>query len=309
MNYVPKRSEKINTGVKRVRLIKHVSFIYNVYKGGEIMAKTKNILLNWNNKTLERLANHLHYSEGRMSKENIISTGTKTLFYQLKKGGYIEEVSHSKGVFKVTDKFKRQYNTHIHPEARWGGSGSNYHAEGMNQIIKMLPTQVVEEHRIQTEEMLKEQFKIERTTKEYNERLAGLKESYSLQREELVQAFQKGEISKGEYVLQEERITFQESVLKSEKPVSVADLSVQLHKEELEVFREALLSRVQEDAHNQRIWENAANQLQHIEYTTQEQVEVCIEVITDQYSSTHIQTKLNYQMLCQKLVILVPSPR
>ena len=272
------------------------------------MAKAKNISLNWKNKTLERLANSLHYSEGRMSKENIIAIGTKTLFYQLKKGGYIKEVSNSKGVFKVTDKFKRQYNTHIHPETRWGGSGSNYHAEGMHQVIKMLPTQVVEEHRIQTEEMLKEQFKRERITKDYNERLVGLKESYSLQREELVQAFQKGEISRGEYVLQEESIHFQESVLESENPVSVADLSVQLHKEEIEVFRETLLSRAQEDIANQRIWENAAAQLQHIEYTTQEQVEVCIEVITEQYSSAHIQTKLNYQTLCQKLVILVPSP-
>lgn len=96
--------------------------------------------------------------------------------------------------------------------------------------------------------------------------------------------------------------------MESENPVSVADLSVQLHKEEIEVFRETLLGRAQEDIANQRIWENAATQLQHIEYTTQEQVEVCIEVITEQYSSAHIQTKLNYQTLCQKLVILVPSP-
>lgn len=258
---------------------------------------------------MERLANHLHYSEGRMSKENMIVTGTKTLFYQLKKGGYIEEVGHSKEVFKVTDKFKRQYNTHIHSDARWGGSGSSYHAEGMNQVIRLLPAQVVEEHRIQTEEMLKDSFKIERITKEYNERLEELKESYRLQREELVKAFQKGELSKGECILQEEKINFQEKVLGSEKAVSVADLSVQLDKEEVEAFREALLSRAHEDNHNQRIWESAAAQLQHIEYTTQEQVEICIEVITDQYSSAHIQTKVNYQTLCQKIVILVPSPR
>ena len=273
------------------------------------MAKTKSVPLNWNNKTLGKLANHLHYSEGRMSKENIIATGTKTLFYQLKKGGYIEEVNHSKGVFRVTDQFKRQYNIHIHPEARWGSSGSTYHAEGMNQIIRMLPTQVVEEHRIQTEEMLKEHFKIERVTKEYNERLELLKERYRLQREELAQGLQKGELSKGEYILKEEKINFQEKVLESDNAVSVADLSVQMCREEVQAFREALLSRAQEDVHHQRAWESAAAQLQHIEYTTQEQVEVCIEVTTDQYSSTHIQTKLNYQTLCQKLVILVPSPR
>lgn len=103
------------------------------------MAKKQIVELNWNNKSLVNAVHYLHYCEGRLSKEELIKQGTKTLFYQLKKGGYIKEVENSKEMIKATDKLKCQYAIHANPSATWGGPVSNIHSKGMAQAVSLLP--------------------------------------------------------------------------------------------------------------------------------------------------------------------------
>lgn len=273
------------------------------------MSKKETIKLNWNNEKLERVGNYLHYSEGRLSKVDLIKQGTKTLFYQLKKGGYIREVENSKNMFKATEKFKRQYKSNINVNAQWGGAGSSIHAAGMTRIVKLLPERVVGEHSIKTEESLKEELRAFKKTEAFKDQIAIEKANYEFFRDKAMYDYEEKNISRAEYELRMERAKFLENVLMNDKGISVPDMEATLHKEEVTELRERLeeMAGLSESYKEQGCWLRAAHTLKMIEQTSESTVSIGIEVITKSYSDVEIQAKMNYATICDKIIILVPA--
>ncbi len=274
------------------------------------MSKSEKMKLNWNNQTLVNVGNYLHYSEGRLDKEELIKQGTKTLFYQLKKSGYIKEVENSRNMFKATEKFKRQYRSNVNSGATWGGAGSSNHASGMAQIVKLLPERVVRDHSIKTEEALKEELRDFKETEIFKNRVEEQKDNYTFFRDKAARDYDEKIISRAEYELKLERARFLENVLADDKGVSVVDMETVLHKEEVAVLREKLeeMSQLANSEREKGYWIRAVNVLKLVESTVDvTTISIGIEVVTSNYSDADIQAKMNYATLCDKIIILVPA--
>lgn len=273
------------------------------------MSKKESIKLNWSNPKLVNMANMLHYSEGRLDKGKLIKEGTKTLFYQLKKGGYIMQAENSKDIFKATDKLKRQYKEQINSKATWGGCGSSVHAQGMTQAVSLLPKAVIEEHRIKTEETLKEEFRAFKQTETYQERMAHEKQVYETLENKALEGLSHRQFTEGQYELQIENIRFLQNVIANERGLSVPDMEVTFTKEELGVFIGNLSERLDQAANLREYtyFKNAVQTLKAIEITAEREVAIGIEVITKTYGEFEIQAKMNYATICNKVVILLPN--
>lgn len=284
--------------------------------------KQANIKLNWKNKTLEKVARYFLYSEGRLSKEQIIEIGNQTLYQKLKAGGYIEEVKNTdKGIFKTTDKFRNQYKVNIDSNARFSGSGSSEHSKGVYNVINMLPDGIIMEGKIHTEEFLKDELKIFKREMEFKTNLQNYKDRLNNDKMELTTKYNndlkntpedKQALLKAGYLKEVEQIDYRLKVLNDNKRgISNPDFRVIASRDQAKEIlcnlrneRDTLDSR-----HKVNKFNEAIGRIQNIisRSETTREISLNFEIITDNYEARDIIAKENYEIITGQEMIYIPT--
>ena len=284
--------------------------------------KQSKVKLNWNNKTLEKVARYLLYSEGRLSKDQIIEIGNQTLFYRLKSGGYIEEVKNTdKGIFKTTDKLRSQYKTNIDANARWSGSGSTEHSKGVYNVINLLPENIIMEGKIQTEEFLKDEFKMFKRQEEYKTNLQNYKNKLNSDKMELVAKYNKDlketpidrqALLKASYDKKIEQIDYRLKVLNdNNRGISNPDFRVIASRDQTKEILENLRNERDNIDNANKIdrFNIAINKIENIisRVGATQEIQLNFEVITENYEARDIIAKENYEVITGQEMIYIPT--
>lgn len=283
--------------------------------------KQANVKLNWKNKTLEKVARYFLYSEGRLSKDQIIEIGNQTLYQKLKAGGYIEEVKNTdKGIFKTTDKLRSQYKVNIDSNARFSGSGSTEHSKGVYNVINLLPNNIIMEGKIQTEEYLKDEFKMLKREEEFKTNLQSYKDKLHNDKIELTTKYHKDlentqedkkALLKAEYLKEVEQIDYKLKILNDKnRGISNPDFRViALRDQTEEILRNLRNERDTLDS-NYRInqFNEAIAKIETIISKTEtREISLNFEVITKNYEARDIIAKENYEIITGQEIIYIPS--
>ncbi|WP_353096108.1 hypothetical protein [Tissierella praeacuta] len=284
--------------------------------------KQASVKLNWNNKTLEKVARYFLYSEGRLSKDQIIEIGNQTLFHKLKSGGYIEEVKNTdKGVFKTTEKLRNQYKVNIDGNTRFSGSGSTEHSKGVYNVVKLLPVDIIMKGNIQTEEDLKDEFKKLKKKKEFKASITSYREKLNSNKINLTTNYKKElqntpkdrqALLKAHYTKEIEKVDYILKVLDDKKRgVSHSDFRVIATKDQAEEILKNLQS--ERDRHEDNYYINqfdkAIDKLQNIISRTEptQEIKINFEVVTKNYEARDIIAKENYEVIAGQEMIFIPA--
>ncbi|WFA09589.1 hypothetical protein [Tissierella sp. Yu-01] len=284
--------------------------------------KQSKVKLNWNNKTLEKVARYFLYSEGRLSKDQIIEIGNQTLFHKLKSGGYIEEVKNTdKGVFKTTEKLRNQYKTNIDAKVRFSGSGSTEHSKGVYNMVKILPQSIIMDGKLQTEEDLKEEFKKLKKKKEFKASVTSYREKLNTDKLNFMANYKKElqntpknrqALLKAHYTKEIEKIDYRLKVLDDKKRgISHSDFRVIATKDQAEEILKNLQEERDrfEDAYYINQFDKAIDKLQTIigrAEPTQE-IRINFEIVTKNYEARDIIAKENYGIITGQEMIYIPA--
>lgn len=107
--------------------------------------KTRN-KVSWSNPKVSTVVSYLQLGENRITKAELMSLGTKDIFYQLRNSGYIRESSN--GTFAGTEKLHR----HIKKMdgSHFSSSGSAFHSQKLRDSLSLLPSSVLERKAFKT---------------------------------------------------------------------------------------------------------------------------------------------------------------
>lgn len=284
--------------------------------------KQANVKLNWNNKTLEKVARYFLYSEGRLSKDQIIQIGNKTLFHKLKSGGFIEEVKNTdKGIFKTTEKLRNQYKVNVDSNAKFSGSGSTEHSKGVYNVIKMLPIDIVMKGNIQTEEFLKDEFKKIKNKKVFKTNLLNYKKKLNKDKNNLIDKYNKKlpstpkdkqALLKAHYSKETEKIDYTLKVLDDNKRgISHSDFRVNATKGQAEEILKSLQEQRDkfEESYYIERFNIAIDKLQNIILKSgiSEKIRLNFEIVTKSYEARDIIAKENYEIITGQEMIFLPA--
>lgn len=284
--------------------------------------KQASVKLNWNNKTLEKVARYFLYSEGRLSKDQIIEIGNQTLFHKLKSGGYIEEVKNTdKGVFKTTEKLRNQYKVNVDSNARFSGSGSTEHSKGVYNVIKLLPQNIIMQGKIQTEEDLKDEFKKLKKKKEFKANITNYREKLNTDKFNLMAKYKKElqdtrknrqALLKAHYSKEIEKIDYILKVLDDKKRgISHSDFRVMTNKDQAEeILKNLQLERDRfEDNYYINQFDKAIDKLQNIISRAEptQEIKLNFEIVTKNYEARDLLAKENYEIITGQEMVYIPA--
>ncbi len=283
--------------------------------------KQASVKLNWSNKTLEKVARYFLYSEGRLSKDQIIEIGNQTLYQKLKAGGFIEEVKTDKGVFKTTEKLRNHYKVNIDSNARFSGSGSTEHSKGVYNIIKLIPTNIIMEGKIQTEEDLKDEFKKLKKKKEFKASIASYREKLNTEKLNLMAKYKKElqnapksrqALVKAHYTKEIEKIDYRLKVLDDKKRgISHSDFRVIATRDQAqEILRNLQEERDRfDDSYYINRFDKAIEKLQNIINRAEptQEIKINFEIVTKNYEARDIIAKENYEIVTGQEMIFIPA--
>ena len=102
--------------------------------------------VSWSNPKVSTVVSYLQLGENRITKAELMSLGTKDIFYQLRNSGYIRESSN--GTFAGTEKLHR----HIKKMdgSHFSSSGSAFHSQKLRDSLSLLPSSVLERKAFKT---------------------------------------------------------------------------------------------------------------------------------------------------------------
>ena len=232
-------------------------------------SQSKNLNL-CNPKQME-VINLFAISEGRVSKENIYSTGNKEIFYRMKNNGFIKETAKGSGYFKATNKLKTLVNKT--EGISFGNGCSNKHSETITKATSYFPKDVVSEGR----------FTSCRSQGEYYQN----KINY---RQEMKTADMKKEI------------------IYSGNPAFIPDLSIKVTRDEAQEIIDNMRSRIDEsDNPREKDFLNEdIEKLSSLISTAQgEYIEVYFEIVTNSYGSREIEMHRNYEVIMERPVLYI----
>lgn len=203
-------------------------------------SKNKPYKANWKNKTLVKLVNHFMASDGKLTKQQIISIGNEKLYKNLRSGGYLVNKDNDlKSTFEMSGKLRKSYDNNCKSGIEFRGSGGEKHAKYSYTSMKLIPKAVIDEGRFQSEATMKEEFKQFKKTQEFrnnlekiiNEKEKAIKNSND---KEKIKALKK------------------EIQLLHKREFSVCDLRVQVTKEEAREFLDNIEKHISVTHHTKR---------------------------------------------------------
>lgn len=253
---------------------------------------------NQRNPTEINLFRTLAYGEGIISREQFLSIANRTILSRYRTEGYLKQASNAaKGVFQITDKFKKAYLHQIDPSHKFSGSGSVQHSTALNQTIAALPAGV----KLTGGKEIQADFDRFKATKEYQKVIAELRQQARADLAERRQAVTDTGTAQALRAYDDARRLYLQT-LDEKKCCSTPDLQATFTHDQLEAFI-STLSMTQDKTREQAI-----ERLQSLlASTTAQELTVCIEIITGSYGSLEIQAKETYSAVTQTEIIYISA--
>ena len=264
------------------------------------------------NTSLLTVANGFILAEGKLSRDNICSMGSKTLFGQLKNDGYIKETK-EQGIFKVTDKFEREFSKLTGKKIVYGGSGAGeQHSKTISDLVSIVPKSALINNEYKNGQQLITENRQNKKTPEFKQRVYEMKQEVYRAQRESEQAYKnimsdssisaadktKAEI---EYLNQKDSLEMKEKVLNDNKRgVSSPDMQIQLSRNEAQEYIENLreFSRQEEYCDRREQWEETINRMEAYAQGSPEMVlTINLEVVSTNYRTIDIQAKENWSIV------------
>ena len=248
-------------------------------------------------------------ADGKLSRDNIIEMGSKTLFGQLKNDGFIKETS-EKGVFKTTDKFQKQFSSLIGESKNFGGSTSGeVHQRLVSDIVSKIPESALLRNDFKNGNQLSTENRQNKKTPEFQSKLNELKQDVYAQQRANEQSRIDAERLSGTQKVQalinyqdkKSELEMREKVLNDNKRgISAPDFQFTLTKSEVNEFIDNLreLEQREEYYSQKEQWEESIARLQqYVMEQTTETVEIYTEVIDSNYRTRDILSKEYYSQV------------
>jgi len=283
-------------------------------------AKNSSNKLNWKNDKLTAIGRNFQFSDGRLTKEDILQISNQTLFTKLKSGGYIKEVENGSGdSFKTTDKFRKEYKLNVDSKESWKGSGGSTHTQGMAKMAKLVPREVITAGNFKTGETLKNEFdslKNRQAFKQEANKMREDKRQEIIQREQLYKSQLDSAVSdkqklyyEGKYKVDSQKLQKELKVLNSKNAFSVPDTKITLTRDQAEEMLDNLRNSFdQYHQRNHEMIQEAVHKLeQTIEQTQGQSIEISIEVCTENYSFEDKCSHNNYEQATNSPTLYLPS--
>ena len=282
--------------------------------------KSSSYKLNFKNSTVHILINAFRLSENRLSSTDILNFENKTLFYQLKKNGYLKETHKGSGIYRTTSKLRKEVSKYETTKNPFGNSCSYNHSKAITKNLSFLPKEILSDSSlIKSGEKLTIEYNKIKSTLQFHKKHQKLLTETKLAILHC-QEIEKNLLSTSSTYQQDfiknrqELETYKKSlsILKGKKPASTPDYSVKLTKSQAEQvvikYQDYLnsLGNSRQDKTERFLYENSILTMKEIiTQATTETVEFTFEVITTHYDSLDIERHQNYTRLTGTPIIFV----
>jgi len=264
------------------------------------MAKEKSYKFNQYNKrelNTARAIAHGHI----FSKDSFMELGTKTMFYKYLKKNLIKAVDGKDGYYTITPKFINAYQTQIDANYRTASTGSVVHSAGVMQVVSnVIPSGT----KIESEGVLKEELKANQNTAEYMRKESELRETYKERMEQIRNELKTSTIPMEKWDKLSEFNLCNKFYSGAEKMCSVPDMRITVDKEQINELINNISAMDKNTERQEAYARQAIRTLREIQETiTTEQVEIYIEITTDNYNNVEIQQKQHTSQITDTRII------
>lgn len=282
------------------------------------MAKKKskgNKNLNLRNPSQIEVIRSFSLCEGRMSKDDILSVGTKDIFYQMKNNGFIKEIVKGSGVYKATGKLQNLSAKHLGSD--FGIGCSNKHSQVILKSKDLIPKSIIEDCRFNTGNEIKKQMQQFKESEEYRQRLETLKhenirqkESAYIQYQDVIASGTKTQMLKAELAYKDtiDALNKRAEILDGGNPLFLPDYSVKATREELQEMlcsmQECLNRDDMSDRETAYMQENT-EKLQELIGTMESVATVYLEAVTNHYGQMEMEKHLIFEQMTGNTVLYV----
>lgn len=259
---------------------------------------------NLRNPTETGLLRVLSYGEGIITRDQFLETANRTLLSKYRTNGLIKQKPDApKGVFQTTDKFQRLYLQQVNPEHHFSGSGSMNHSSVLYETLKLLP----QDAPLISGQTLKAELEQAQKSMEYQRKEIELRERYKDERDAASVQLRHAQNLMQRYEALN-RYNEANKLYSRENLCSAADLKVTLNRDQLDELLTRFHDRYRNDELTQRqerFTYHAIQQLQQLQASGTETVEIFVECVTDSYNNIQIQEKLATSFVLDTPIIFV----
>lgn len=243
--------------------------------------------------------------EGILTKEQIITSSNKEIFYRMKNNGYIKETSKKSNVYKATKKLEREIKRVSDLELEHGAS-TMHSRKIFEKIMKNIPNSVIQEGRFSTGKTLKKEFEAYKKTNEYHIAIERIKSN--IYRKEATINYKSKNASGGKerFSIRQEKakIEMEKSVLQSQTPAYAPDLEICLSSYELEQMTQSIENEYEISQGREREFLQRDLEVLHRELSKGlQEYSLQIEIVTDSYGNRRLEQHHNYELIFDKEII------
>lgn len=270
--------------------------------------------VNFSSSKVRGVISHLEICEGRLTKDAFMKVANKDVYYQMLHSGYIKQNGDMVvATTKLRNHISSTNGTHI------SSSCSIEHSRNVEGVLSFLPKSVITRRAYQTQSDLEIRYKRDfKNNPSYGERLDELKTHYASKLNALHQSHASfspsSEVEQMKEQLhfkkEEEHLHSRMEILES-SPILVCDFSVRLSREELDAFIDNLsshrdeLTSQNEISHYTHSIDTLTTLRESMDSSHMEEVEVCIEVLTNHYMQREIFKHQNFAYITNKPLIML----
>lgn len=255
-------------------------------------------------------------SEGTLSKNQIIITGNKSLYYKLKNNNFIKETIKGSNIYKSTSKMKNL--TEKYTGISYGNGCSFKHSEKIEKAISYLPKEVISEGRFASSLMLKKEMDSIKQTPQYQKALNNLQKNVLREEREIQNQFQnflstcnnQAECYQAQidFQVQNANCLIRKEVAFSNTPIFIPDFKISIRKDEGEYILHQFTEQMQHLSENSKEYhflERNVEKLQHILQSQDSTIDLYFEIITNNYGKPELERHFNYETILNREVLYI----
>lgn len=241
--------------------------------------------------------------EGILTKEQIITSSNKEIFYRMKNNGYIKETSKKSNVYKATKKLEREVKKVSDLELEHGAS-TMHSRKIFEKNMKNIPNSVIQDGRFRTGKTLKKEFETFKKTNEYHIAIERIKSN--IYRKEATINYKSKNASGGKerFSIRQEKakIEMEKSVIESKVPAYAPDLEIHLSRFELEQMTQSIENEYEISQGREFLQRDLEVLHRELSKGLQE-YSLQIEIVTDSYGNRRLEQHHNYELIFDKEII------
>lgn len=240
------------------------------------------------------------------SKDSFMSIGTKTMFYKYMAANLIKPIEGKDGYYSITPKFINAYQSQLDSDYKSSSSGSTAHSAGIMQVVSsVIPSSA----KIESEGVLKEEFKAYQKTTDYLRKEAELKQGYKERMEQIREELKTTTVPMEQWDKLTEFNLCNKFSSGIEKLCSVPDLRITVDRKQIQELIQNIGNMDRSTEREEAYARNAVKVLREIQETmTTEQIEIYVEITTDNYNNVSIQQKEHTSQVTDARIIYFAAP-